>query len=175
MSGLHQFNFAFQAEDDRLLLRFSTTDGAEFRLWLTRRVVKLLWSLLVKRLEANPQVRRVDNPAVKKTILSFQHQSAVAKADMSIPYAAKPEAPTPLGEAPMLVTRVKATVPQPGQHVLTFAPAVGKGPEIAITLPEQALHSFCHLLIKVTEQAQWDLGLSLDEGAAPLRIPGRLM
>lgn len=175
MSSLHQFNFTFQAEDDRLLLRFSTTDGAEFRLWLTRRVVKLLWSLLVKRLESNPQVQRVENPAVKKTILSFQHQSAVAKTDMSKPYAARPEAPTPLGEAPLLVTRVKATAPQPGQHVLTFAPPPGKGPEIAITLPEQALHSFCHLLIKVTEQAHWDLGLSLEDGVAALRVPGRLM
>ena len=175
MSQLHQFNFAFQAEEDRVLLRFATSDGSEFRLWLTRRVVRLLWGLMVKKLEENPQVQGVDNPSVKKTILSFQHQSAMAKTDMSQPYAAKPAAPKPLGETPVLVTRVKATSPQPGQHALTFAPAPGAGPELTITLPEPALHSFCHLLMKVTEQAEWGLGLSLEDGLAALRTPGRLM
>ena len=175
MSQLHQFNFLFQPEEDRVLLRFKTSDEAEFRLWLTRRVVKLLWSLLVKKLEENPQVQGVDNPSVKKTILSFQHQSAMAKTDLSQPYADKPPAPKPLGETPILVTRVKAVSPQPGQHALTFAPAPGAGPELTITLPEAGLHSFCHLLMQVTEQAQWGLGLSLEDGLAVLRTPGRLM
>ena len=40
---LHQFQMAFVAEQDRMLLRISTRDKAELRLWMTRRVVRLLW------------------------------------------------------------------------------------------------------------------------------------
>ena len=33
---IHQLSVSYQAEQDRLLLRVSSTDGQEMRLWLTR-------------------------------------------------------------------------------------------------------------------------------------------
>ena len=54
---LHQLKIDFNAEQDRLLMLVSTDDGAEVRMWLTRRFVKLLWPLLAKRAEAPGQFR----------------------------------------------------------------------------------------------------------------------
>ena len=45
----------FSAEDDRLLLRLSTRDRTEYRLWLTRRFVKVLWGALIQTLEKTPE------------------------------------------------------------------------------------------------------------------------
>ena len=44
---------AYTPEQDRLLLRVNTKDLVEFRLWLTRLLVRKLWESLVKRFEAS--------------------------------------------------------------------------------------------------------------------------
>ena len=44
---LHQLKLDFIPEQDRLLLRVSTDTRLEVRLWLTRRILRLLWPLLV--------------------------------------------------------------------------------------------------------------------------------
>ena len=55
---LHQLKIDFNAEQDRLLMLVSTDDGAEVRMWITRRFVKLLWPLLVKLAEeASPRIK----------------------------------------------------------------------------------------------------------------------
>lgn len=45
---LHQLKLDFISEQDRLLLRVSTDNQLEVRLWLTRRALRLLWPLLVQ-------------------------------------------------------------------------------------------------------------------------------
>src|SRR4030067_3123783 len=39
---IKQLNVTFMAAEDRILLRLNTTDKEEFRIWLTRRVVRQL-------------------------------------------------------------------------------------------------------------------------------------
>jgi hypothetical protein len=43
---IHQLSVSYQAEQDRLLLRVSSTNGQEMRLWLTRRLMLGLWPLI---------------------------------------------------------------------------------------------------------------------------------
>ena len=43
---IHQLSVSYQAEQDRLLLRVSSTSGQEMRLWLTRRLMLGLWPLI---------------------------------------------------------------------------------------------------------------------------------
>src|SRR5262245_38468956 len=45
---IHQMQIRPDEQEDRLLLRLSTTDAAEFRFWLTRSFVKKLWGMLIK-------------------------------------------------------------------------------------------------------------------------------
>ena len=46
MTKIRQFNITHVPEEDRLLLRLNTTDRSEFRLWLTRRMAKVLGALV---------------------------------------------------------------------------------------------------------------------------------
>ena len=52
--NIHQIQMAFDKLQDRILLRVSTSDQAEFRFWMTRRYTKLLWTMLIKMLERDP-------------------------------------------------------------------------------------------------------------------------
>ena len=70
---LRQLKIDFNPEGDRLLMQLSTSEGAEMRLWLTRRFVKLLWPLLVQLAEdASPRIRTQANPDARKALLSLE-------------------------------------------------------------------------------------------------------
>jgi len=45
-AAIQQINLGYDAEQDRLLLKVGLSDDTEISAWLTRRVVKTLWSLL---------------------------------------------------------------------------------------------------------------------------------
>ena len=84
---LHQLKIDFNAEQDRLLMLVSTDDGAEVRMWLTRRFVKLLWPLLVKLAEeASPRIKVQASAEARKALLGLEHQKAVQRADFSKPF-----------------------------------------------------------------------------------------
>ncbi|MBH62120.1 MAG: hypothetical protein CL569_06660 [Alphaproteobacteria bacterium] len=61
-----------------------------------------------------------------------------------------------------------------GLHVITFTTKEGK--DISISLNNQHLHSFCHLLAKTVEKAKWVLELKIDNKAQThYEAPAQLM
>ena len=156
---LHQLKIDYSAENDRLLMLVSTDDGAEVRLWLTRRFVKLLWPLLVKLAEeASPRIKGQTNPEARKALLGLEHQQAVKQADFSRPFDQSPRT-TPLGAAPLLLARIQSGKDARGLPVISLHPSAGQG--ITLTLDEVLLHSVCRLLQAAVSKSDWDVGLAL--------------
>ena len=156
---LHQLKIDFHAEQDRLLMLVSTDDGAEVRMWLTRRFVKLLWPLLVKLAEdANPRITVQANPDARKALLGIEHQKAVQKADFSKPFTQEARS-TPLGEEPLLLARIQTGKDPRGLPVVSMHPSSGQG--LTLTLDEVLLHSVCRLLQAAVSKSQWDIELKL--------------
>ena len=171
MSSLHQFRIEFVPAEDRLLFRMSTTDGSEVRLWFTRRLVKRAWPLLNTLLERDPQVVTQSDPLARRSVVAFQRDAAVAQTDFSKKYETGEARTLPLGDAPVLVTKLSAT-PTGNGHRLSFAP--DKGNVVNITLNAQYLHSFCHLLQQAVGKADWDLAFG-QHLETPADQPRRLM
>jgi hypothetical protein len=168
---LQQLKVDYSAEQDRLLMLIATSDGAELRLWLTRRYVKLLWPLLVKLAEeASPRIRTQANPEARKALLGIEHEQAVSKADFSKVYEKKSRA-TPLGEEPLLLGRIQTGHDRKGRPVLALHPANGQG--VTLTLDAVLLHSVCRLLQAAVKKSGWDVELKLpgpDEAANEERV-----
>ena len=161
---LHQLKIDYDAEQDRLLMLVSASDGVEVRLTLTRRFVKLLWPLLVKLAEeASPRIRTQANPEARKALLGIEHAQAVARADFSKAYDAKPRS-TPLGEAPLLLARIQTGRNREGQPVVALHPAEGSG--VTLTFDSVLLHSVCRLLQSAVKKSDWDMDLRLPDAAA---------
>jgi hypothetical protein len=80
---LHQINIGFSPEEDRLLLRINTTGKTEYRLWMTRRYVKVLWRMLTKSVESLPDVVAQAAPESREAVKSFQREEARQAADYS--------------------------------------------------------------------------------------------
>ena len=161
---LHQLKIDYDAEQDRLLMLVSASDGVEVRLTLTRRFVKLLWPLMVKLAEeASPRIRTQTNPEARKALLGIEHAQAVARADFSKAYDAKPRS-TPLGEAPLLLARIQTGRNREGQPVVALHPAEGSG--VTLTFDSVLLHSVCRLLQSAVKKSDWDMDLRLPDAAA---------
>ncbi len=169
MAQITQIQVRFDPVQDRLLLRVNTQDRLELRFWLTRRMLKLLWPPLLKGLAASAGVDKHRDPSAREAILAFQREKAVAEADFATPYR-EDAAHLPLGDTPVLVSRLQLNPQAGGGVVLSLQPDEGPGAELALN--EVLLHSLCKLLASTAEAARWDLSLSPreQEPTAPSRL-----
>jgi hypothetical protein len=162
---LHQLKIDYDAESDRLLMQIATSEQSEVRLALTRRFVKLLWPLLVRLAEeASPKIRTQANPEARKALLGLEHELAVTKADFSKPYDGETLS-KPLGEAPILLSRIQTGHDRDGQPVVALHPSQGQG--ITLTFDSVLLHSVCRLLQAAVKKSDWDMELKLPGAEAP--------
>jgi len=158
---LHQITLDFDAEQDRLLMRISTSDAKEIALWLTRRCVKLMWPLFVKMVESSPRIQlRTASAEARAALLELEHEKAMQKADFSTPYQASARE-RPLGAEPILVARMHTGRDERGNHVLSLLPARGQG--VNLCMEGELLHSCCRLLQSAVAKAEWDFKLEFPE------------
>src|SRR5487761_2541038 len=136
---LHQLKLDFIPEQDRLLLRVSTDNQLEVRLWLTR-----------VALQSNPQAR--------DALVGMQHEQALRQANFGDPFKEAPRE-MPLGAEPILVVRMRANKDDRGNQVLALLPQQGQG--IHLTLDNTLLHSLCTLLQNAVAKSDWDILLEL--------------
>ena len=161
---IHQIQIRHDEAEDRLLLRLSTTDNAEFRFWLTRRFVKRLWGMLVQMLEWDQAVRQQVNPETRRTVLDIQHEGYSQQANYAKKFEeSSQEIPRtlPLGEAPAVLAKAKGKKGEKGVQMLSLHPQQGQG--IDMTLDTKLLHIFSRLLRQAVAKTDWDMNLALYE------------
>ncbi len=160
---LHQLKVEFDAEQDRLLMRVSTASSEEALLWLTRRCVLRLWELLMGFVQSKPEiVAHAADLLTRRTLMEFEHEKALTGATFNKAYEELARV-HPLGDAPLLVSRLQRRPTEDGRMVLGLLPAEGQG--IFLTLDNTLLHGLMKLLERAVEKAEW--GFSLNLPAAP--------
>ena len=163
-NALHQLNIAYNPIEDRLILRMtagSPGDLLEYRLWLTRRFVKLLWNVLDQMLET--EARRDSRVSIESldAFKQFQQSDALAQSDFKTAYQAE-SARTPLGADPLLISRFQVSRGPEGNQVLSLQTQAGQ--TLNLTLNASLIHSIRKLLLDKVLEAQWDLaGLNLSD------------
>ncbi|HJV88355.1 MAG TPA: hypothetical protein VJ698_22995 [Noviherbaspirillum sp.] len=168
---LHQIQVTYSAEEDRLLCRASfkgEDEGLqEVRAWLTRRLVRNLWPVIIDALEKQVALDQPLAAHASADIVGMDHFASVEEiresGSFNNPYETSIQA-YPLGEAPILVAAVNFTL-NPNEPIrMNLAPHEGPGFEIAFS--QTVLHGFCSLLKDAVKAAEWELNLSM---------PGMLM
>ena len=190
MSQLHQMQVTFAPVEDRLLFRVNTKQRQEFRFWMTRRYVSLLWKTILDHLrkeqderdsstddaeasdpgeELAPQRAAAETPPpLKDALLAQEHEAQVAKSDFKTEY--QESSYLPLGEQPLLLAGIGLKKSPEGKNsVLCMHPPKGDG--IEITLNDQITHSLCRLVADATKKADW--GLDLEFSQASRFFPGQ--
>jgi hypothetical protein len=144
-SPLQQINISYQPSEDRLLMKVSS-NGEEFRIWLTRRYTGLLLNVLENQLEAlgTPLQTRTGNLANKLK------QGAYEK-----PFETDSSTRFPLGEKGILGYRINVSKPRDGAVNLQLLPEDGQG--LNLNLDEATITLFCNLIEQSLTQTDWQL------------------
>ncbi len=161
---------AYNAQEDRILLRILSAERAEFRFWLTRRYVKLLWQVLMRLMERDPVAAVHADEKVRRTVLGFQHQQVVSGGEFAKPFDEGVKA-FPLGEAPVLLSRITGKQPVLQQQQLCLHPEQGQGIDLGVDAG--LLHMISKLLTDAVKQSDWNLSLAIDpDFASPPQAQG---
>lgn len=163
---LAQFSASYVAAQDRLLLRIRSSDEAEFRFWVTRRYLALLWPLLMKMAD-DFSARKTTDPLTRNTLAELAHGEALSKADFGSAY--REGSIYPLGEEPVLLGRVTVKPLQGGAQTLTLLPQEGQG--INLDLDEKLVHVLARLLQQAAVAAEWALSLDITPGTGTMPEP----
>ena len=159
-NALQQLNMIYVPEQDRLLLRISTSGDAEFRIWLTRRYCGLLLQILVDRIEREGGYQEL---ASRQQTLEQLRGGALTK-----PYAPGPNLHYPLGEQGVLGYRInighvdgdsgKATeVSDKKSSAMNLQLLPESGTGITFTLDKSTLYMLYNVLEQALEQTDWNL------------------
>lgn len=155
---------SYVSTEDRLLFRMNTKARQEFRFWMTRRYVSILWNTLSKMVNENREVKperlvpkeKLHDALVESAKAEIDHKEKVAKADFETAY--QESTYLPLGEAPAILFSVGVKQNPEGQSMVCMHPEKGQG--IEMVLNDQILHSLCKLIADTTTKAAWNLDLT---------------
>lgn len=152
---LQQFNASYNPMHDRVLLRLRTSDNAEYRFWITRRFMSLLWPILMKMADGF-SARKSDDPLARSTLAEMAHGDAVGQADFSTQYQDGDS--FPLGAEPVLLAKISVKPMGASSQTVVLLPQDGQG--INLDLDEKLVHILARLLQQAAVAAEW--GLKLD-------------
>jgi hypothetical protein len=183
--NIHQLSVNYLQEHDRILARINTTDGAELRLWFTRRLTLGLAPMLTKIVAEHVAKQEAFNSShisptaaadeqTKQMLAEFKKEESLQNADFKTPYKDQP-AELPLGADPLLVTEVNIKPLANGQLQLIFSenlPNVTTPRGFQIALEANLIHGFVHLLDKALKTSQWALGSSMSAPETIDKLPG---
>ncbi len=155
---IRQLQIACDQVQDRLLLRISTENSEEYRIWLTRRFLRELWPHLSRLAEnqVSTTAQVADLPA-----------DDAASFDQSF---TEETATYPLGSTPLLSSEVKCETLGDGTFNLTFRE--GRERSFQLGLNAELLQTLCAMLHAGAEHAQWNLVLD-DPSAATSATPSK--
>lgn len=156
---LEQFNASYEAMQDRILLRIRASDGAEYRFWITRRYMLLLWPILMKMADGF-SARKAADPLTRSTLAELAHGEAVNQADFSSQYQEGTQ--FPLGEEPVLLARISLRPVAGDIQTLVLLPNEGQG--VNLDLDEKLVHIVARLLQQTVTAAEWGLNLEVTPG-----------
>lgn len=151
MSGIRQIQVRYDAYEDRALLRLNSTDGAEFRFWITRSYARALWPQLVLA-GAQRDHREANEPDAP---------GDSAQVDLSTPFD-EDASHLPLGENPVLLARFSIQSAAPGEVTLGLHPLEGRG--VDLRLEPGLLGQLARLIAQSARTAGWDL----PDGSVPI-------
>lgn len=111
---LYQMNVGYDAAEDRLILRTSTTANREFLFLITNRMFKQILELSKKiedvSLAPSMASYQPQEERKKEVVREFHRQETLKKADFTSQYAAEEVTLTPVFDEPMLLVKIEVQI-----------------------------------------------------------------
>ena len=177
--SIHQVSAAYQADQDRLLLRVRTRGEQLFELWLTRRLMVRLWqplqatatALAVGSVSSSATVLPEAREMMTQTLRERSNQSA----DFRSPFE-ETVRERPLGEEPMLVAAIDIKRQPDRQVEVVWRDSAQR--QLSMNLSPDLLNNLLTLLEKALQKSEWGVvpaAAAPVATAAPSAAPPRVL
>lgn len=152
---LHQINITYFDKEDRLLMRATTRNGDEYRVWFTRRYAGLLMNIINKGINEHGGMTTLASASqttdmIKGGALEKPFENNVTN--------------FPLGEKGMLAFGIKTNVGKDKILNLQLLPENGQG--MTLKLNDSLLYMFHNLLSQGIARADWNFKQDQDSAAS---------
>jgi len=148
--SVKQFNGTYFNQEDRILLRMSTINGDEFRLWLTRFMTRHLLIAIHQLIQKN--LERKHNPQIAQVVQEFQEEGIKSRTNFQEEYV--PATNLPLGEEGVLVTGLNLALKE-DMFSIDFGLITQQNLNLQLNI--QVVQSLSLLLQQLQENAQWNI------------------
>lgn len=149
--AIRQFNGTWSKKQDRIDLRFNTTEGEEFSFWFTRfltfKFVELVESVIADRLKEHYKNQRTAD-----VVQEFQKEKIKKEADFDSTYLGGDK--KPLGEDPILVVGISLT---PSDSLVDVQLQTDRQQNVNFKVSQEMLMSLVLLLENLANSADWRL------------------
>jgi hypothetical protein len=179
--SIHQVSVAYQADQDRLLLRVRTREEQLFELWLTRRLMVRLWqplqatatALAVGSVSSSATVM----PEAREMMTQTMRERSNRAADFRSPFE-ETARERPLGEEPMLVAAIDIKRLPDRQVEVVWRDSAQR--QLSMNLSPDLLNNLLTLLEKALQKSEWGVtpaapAPAASASAAPTTAPPRVL
>jgi len=143
---LHQINITYIDKEDRLLMRATTKNGDEYRIWFTRRYASLLMDILNKGMHERGGMTTLGSTP--------QTTQMIKGGALEKPFE-NDKRNYPLGEKGVLGFGIKTNIGEDKVIKLQLLPENGQG--MTLNLNDALLYMFHNLLSQAIAKADWKI------------------
>lgn len=154
--NLQQLNGTYYPEEDRVLLRIKTSNNAEYRLWLTRLILKKIIGVIEKISQKHISDNNKNKTLSLKTVEAIdemQQKKIQAETELSEHY--QPATTLPLGSDPKMISDINFLIINPNAIKLKIT--IKKYQPIDFDLKIQTLSKIRILLAELDKKASWGI------------------
>lgn len=158
-SNLQQIQLNYNQIQDRMTLSIISQDMSEYQFWITRRATSMLWSVLLKLLQADQKTdleKMIEGKAIAKQILEERSRRRPEAQQFTNTVTKKP-----LGEEPMLLFGLKAIPSKEGESSITLIFEDEKGQSLKLAGTSSIILALCQLLQQTLLLTDWGIDLKI--------------
>lgn len=159
--AIAQIQAAYNALEDRILLKIKTHNDQLYAAWITRRYM----ALLIPALQGQHPQSGEPLFGGRKLKMAAESQNAPSAGDFESDFNAPENPHYPLGETPILLTRITFKGLDGDQPTLNLEPEEGAG--IALPFQPPLMNILWQVFSQALSSAEWQLDLK-----AILQLPG---
>ena len=170
---IQQINIAYNADQDRLLLRVGLSDDTELLLWLTYRVTRQLWQLLNGETHLPTADSIQADVLPEQAVEQFKQEAQAAETLKKMDFATKYQPRKSLrNDGALLAIKLELS----GSNIKHLEIVCLEGVSVGVNLPPALVLAVCNLLQISSAKAGWSLGaktvpqpsVNMDETSAGL-------
>lgn len=168
--SIHQFNATWSNKEDRIELRFNTSEKEEFCFWITR-FMAIQFKRLAEAMIGDELKKRYENNRTASVIQEFQKEQIKSSADFKSDYEGGDK--RPLGDRPILLIGLSFT---PKEKTVAIEFQLETKKNVNFQLSQEMLISLVMLLENLAEKAEWGLDQALatdfEQNPFPTNVAG---